>query len=101
MTRARQHLHLIQPMRMFRSHQHRHGDGHILTMRSRFIPDSMLQAFERRPHGTSSDRLVTITSLGQIDVAAGMREMWNWTSTQQRLARRTKRPLSSYNSRRQ
>jgi DNA helicase II / ATP-dependent DNA helicase PcrA len=77
MTRARQHLHLIQPMRMFCSHQHRHGDGHILTMRSRFIPDPMLPAFERRPHGTSSDRLVTITSLGQIDVAARMREMWN------------------------
>jgi DNA helicase-2/ATP-dependent DNA helicase PcrA len=28
MTRARQHLHLVQPMRLFRSHQHRHGDGH-------------------------------------------------------------------------
>src|SRR5258707_11582345 len=50
MTRAREHLHLVQPMRLFRGHQHRHGDGHILTMRSRFLPDSILDVFERRTH---------------------------------------------------
>ena len=49
MTRARQHLHLIQPMRLFRSHQHRLGDVHVLTMRSRFIPDGLLDLFERAP----------------------------------------------------
>src|SRR5437764_464515 len=51
MTRARDHLHLVQPMRLFRGHQHRHGDGHILTLRSRFIPDGILHAFERRAYG--------------------------------------------------
>ena len=50
MTRARQHLHLVQQLRFFRTHQHRHGDGHILAMRSRFIPDSILDRFERRAH---------------------------------------------------
>jgi ATP-dependent exoDNAse (exonuclease V) beta subunit len=39
MTRARQHLHLVQPSRFFRTHQHRHADGHVLAIRSRFIPD--------------------------------------------------------------
>ena len=38
MTRARQHLHLVQPMRFFRSHQHRHGDGHVLAMRTASSP---------------------------------------------------------------
>src|SRR6266404_7074412 len=45
MTRARQHLHLVQPLRFFRAQQHRHGDSHVLTVRSRFIPDSILEYF--------------------------------------------------------
>lgn len=39
MTRARQHLHLVQPSRFFRTHQHRHADGYVLAMRSRFTRD--------------------------------------------------------------
>src|SRR5246500_3335469 len=30
MTRAKLHLHLIQPLRFFRSQQHRYGDSHVL-----------------------------------------------------------------------
>ncbi len=77
MTRARQHLHLIQPMRLFRSHQHRHGDGHVLTMRSRFIPDHILDFFERQAHGRTAQ--VPASSMGspiRVDVAARMRQMW-------------------------
>jgi DNA helicase II / ATP-dependent DNA helicase PcrA len=51
MTRARQHLHLIQPLRFFRTHQRRHADGHVLSMRSRFIPDGILDFFTRRARG--------------------------------------------------
>jgi DNA helicase-2/ATP-dependent DNA helicase PcrA len=78
MTRAREHLHLVQPMRMFRSHQHRHGDGHVLTMRSRFIPDGMLELFERRAHGHTVPAPAAATSRAvRVDVAARMREMWD------------------------
>src|SRR5262249_47165235 len=78
MTRARQHLHLVQPMRLFRSNQHRHGDGHILATRSRFIPDGLLDFFERRAHGEAGPRLVQVSALPRrIDVAARMREMWD------------------------
>jgi len=77
MTRARQHLHLMQPMRLFRSHQHRHGDGHVLTLRSRFIPESILDMFERRAHGNAGYQPVPATRpLIRVDVAARMREMW-------------------------
>ena len=77
MTRARQHLHLMQPMRLFRSHQHRHGDGHVLTLRSRFIPEGILDMFERRTHGNAGYQPVPATrSLIRVDVAARMREMW-------------------------
>jgi DNA helicase-2/ATP-dependent DNA helicase PcrA len=78
MTRARQHLHLVQPMRLFRSHQHRHGDGHILAMRSRFIPDGILDRFERQAHGEAGHRVASATgSPVRVDVAARMREMWD------------------------
>jgi DNA helicase-2/ATP-dependent DNA helicase PcrA len=78
MTRARQHLHLVQPIRLFRSHQHRHGDGSILTMRSRFIPDGILDLFERRAYGHADPAPGSLTELPKrVNVAARMREMWD------------------------
>jgi DNA helicase-2/ATP-dependent DNA helicase PcrA len=78
MTRARDHLHLIQPMRLFRSHQRRYGDSHVLTMRSRFIPDDILNVFERRAHGRAvDDSASAIQPSVRVDVAARMRQMWN------------------------
>jgi len=78
MTRARQHLHLMQPLRFFRTHQHRHGDGHILATRSRFIPDSILDRFERRAHSRAGHDSAFRPELQiRVNVAARMREMWN------------------------
>jgi DNA helicase-2/ATP-dependent DNA helicase PcrA len=78
MTRARQHLHLVHPLRFFRTHQHRHGDGHVLAMRSCFIPDGILDFFERRAHsrGRHHSALQPVSQI-RVNVAARMREMWN------------------------
>ena len=77
MTRARQHLHLVQPLRFFRSHQHRLGDGHVMAMRSRFITDRMLSLFDRRARGRAgSDAQASSQTTFRVDVAARMREMW-------------------------
>jgi DNA helicase-2/ATP-dependent DNA helicase PcrA len=78
MTRARQHLHLVPPMRLFRGHQHRHGDGHVLATRSRFIPDGILDAFKRRAYGRAVEASTAMTgSPIRVDVAARMRAMWD------------------------
>jgi ATP-dependent DNA helicase UvrD/PcrA len=78
MTRARQHLHLVQPLRFFRSHQHRHTDGYILSARSRFIPDGILDVFERHTHSAGTFPLSSQPqSRIRVNVAARMREMWN------------------------
>jgi DNA helicase-2/ATP-dependent DNA helicase PcrA len=78
MTRARQYLHLVQPLRFFRSHQHRHSDGHVLAMRSRFISDSILHFFTRHAHSRRSHDTASQTeSHIRVNVAARMREMWN------------------------
>jgi ATP-dependent DNA helicase UvrD/PcrA len=77
MTRAREHLHMVQPMRLFRGHQHRHGDGHVLTLRSRFLPDNILDVFESRAPGRAVQSPGSAAALPiRVDVAARMREMW-------------------------
>lgn len=78
MTRARQHLHLVQPLRFFRSHQPRHGDGHVLAARSRFLPDAILNLFDRQGYSRSGDTAATpVRPAAKLDVAAKMREMWD------------------------
>jgi DNA helicase-2/ATP-dependent DNA helicase PcrA len=78
MTRAREHLHLVQPSRFFRTRQHRYADGFVLAMRSRFIPDGILDRFERRAHSRSSHPSASSGDAPiRVDVAARMREIWN------------------------
>jgi DNA helicase-2/ATP-dependent DNA helicase PcrA len=76
MTRAKQHLHLVQPLRFFRTQQHRYGDGHMLAPRTRFIPDDLLELFERRawPEGIPVE--MPVQGAARVDVAAIMRDMW-------------------------
>ena len=77
MTRARDHLHLIHPHRFFKREQHRRGDAHVYTPRTRFIPDSILSCFERRTHGVEHpvDRPGEVTP--RVDVGAKLRSMWS------------------------
>ena len=77
MTRAKLHLHLIQPLRFFRSQQHRYGDSYVFAPRSRFIPDNILDLFECRTWPqVPVDNLKGVGSSVRADVAARMREMW-------------------------
>ena len=76
MTRAKDHLHLVQPLRMYIEQQHRFGDRHVFAPRSRFLPDAILDRFERvvraRPE-TPNDRTL---SGPVVDVASRLRTMW-------------------------
>jgi DNA helicase-2/ATP-dependent DNA helicase PcrA len=47
MTRAKNELHLVHPLRMFIRQQARFGDAHVFTPRTRFISDGVLPYFER------------------------------------------------------
>jgi hypothetical protein len=47
MTRAKSTLHLIRPLRFFVRQQHRHGDRHVIAPLTRFIPETILDRFER------------------------------------------------------
>ena len=77
MTRAKLHLYLIQPLRFFRSQQHRYGDAHMFSPRSRFLPDAILGLFEHRAWPA---QIAVSTNLAasefRTDLGARMREMW-------------------------
>src|SRR5690242_7962546 len=54
MTRARDQLHIIHPLRFFVRQQRRYGDTHVYAPRTRFIPDAILPRFTRVSHGSAA-----------------------------------------------
>jgi DNA helicase-2/ATP-dependent DNA helicase PcrA len=77
MTRARDHLHLIHPLRFFTREQHHYGDRHVYAPRSRFIPDELLEHFERRAHGRVHPVDQSVGSSAQLDINARLRALWS------------------------
>jgi DNA helicase-2/ATP-dependent DNA helicase PcrA len=77
MTRAKQKLLLITPLRYHVTHQHRNGDKHVYGARSRFITDSLMKTMDAGFHGRneSTSRLIP-RSNKQLDVKAQLRDMW-------------------------
>ncbi len=77
MTRARDWLHLVHPLRFFIRQQHRHGDRHVYTPRTRFVPDAILDRFERQTFGRGhADDGAAATGGARVDLASSVREMW-------------------------
>jgi DNA helicase-2/ATP-dependent DNA helicase PcrA len=76
MTRAREHLHLVQPVRFYRTHQHRHGAGHVIAARSRFLPAEMLSCFSRVTRTRGDGDGGRPAAAPRVDIAARMRGMW-------------------------
>ena len=94
LTRARDHLHVIHPQRMYVRQQHRHGDKHLYVPRTRFLPDPVCEHFERVTHGLSrgDERAARSSSVlagrpgapgapkapkARVDVAARLRASWS------------------------
>jgi DNA helicase-2/ATP-dependent DNA helicase PcrA len=79
MTRAKQSLSLIAPLRFHVTQQRRDGDRHVYGARSRFMTDPLLATFDQRFAGRSADDPGTfrVRSDKRIDVAARMRQMWD------------------------
>jgi DNA helicase-2/ATP-dependent DNA helicase PcrA len=78
MTRAKQSLSLLAPLKYYVTQQRRDGDKHVYGARSRFLTESLLQTMRQRFHGRSehgSERLRP-RSTKQLDVAGKLRQMW-------------------------
>ena len=76
MTRARDHLYLVHPLRFFTREQHRHGDRHIYAPRTRFLPDAILGHFERRTHAPHHPVDPSAPTPVRVDIGARLRAMW-------------------------
>lgn len=78
MTRAKQSLALIAPLKYHVTQQRRDGDKHVYGARSRFLTDGMLKTLDACFHGRAEAGVGrrAIVSGKQLDVATRLREMW-------------------------
>jgi len=75
-TRARDELHLVEPMRYYVTQQSRRGDRHVYGARSRFLDSAVLATLERASWGDREEEQAPLASGTRLDVARRMREMW-------------------------
>ena len=78
MTRAKQSLALLAPLRYHVTQQRRDGDKHVYGARSRFMSERLLATMDRDFRGRSESDTAKLggRSERRIDVGARMREMW-------------------------
>ena len=78
MTRAKQELHLIAPVRFYVTQQSRTGDKYVHGTRSRFLTEPVIARFERAVWPAQSAGAATAAAEPgpRIDVAAQLRKLW-------------------------
>ena len=83
MTRARQHLDLLAPLRFHVSQQHRHGDRHLYGGLSRFVTPEVQALCERVASPSVAPAPVALTGLGvdpacfSVDLNQRLRGLWD------------------------
>jgi len=78
MTRAKQELHLIAPVRFYVTQQSRTGDRYVHGTRSRFLTETVLGRFERAVWPAQQEGIAAgVAEPGvRIDVASQLRKLW-------------------------
>jgi DNA helicase II / ATP-dependent DNA helicase PcrA len=79
MTRAKEDLHLIAPLKYYVTQQSRSADAHVYGARSRFMTDALLERFEQKAWPESAEaavRSLDIKANVRVDAAGALREMW-------------------------
>jgi DNA helicase-2/ATP-dependent DNA helicase PcrA len=77
MTRAKQELHLIAPVRFYVTQQSRLGDRYVHGTRSRFLTDAVLERFERSAWPAGPQAPGPAGAAGaRVDVAEQLRKLW-------------------------
>ena len=76
MTRAKDALHLITPLRFYAHGQAARGDRHVYAARTRFLPGHILERFEQRTWSSTCSAGSAARPLPPRDLKARMRGMW-------------------------
>jgi DNA helicase-2/ATP-dependent DNA helicase PcrA len=78
MTRAKNDLHLISPLKYYVTQQRRYGEKHLYGARSRFMTDSLLEMFDAKPWPEETHPINNLAEPKvRIDAGAEMRSMWD------------------------
>jgi DNA helicase-2/ATP-dependent DNA helicase PcrA len=78
MTRAKNDLHLIAPLKYYVTSQSRMGDRHVYGARSRFLTDAVMSTLEPFvwPDTVQSEAEMPQPGTPRIDVASKLRGLW-------------------------
>ena len=77
MTRAKNDLHLIAPLKYYVTSQSKTGDRHVYGARSRFLTKAVMTRLEAITWpDAQSDEDNHVSTSARIDVAAKLRDMW-------------------------
>ncbi len=76
MTRARDSLHLITPLRFYTHGQAKRGDRHVYAARSRFLPEHILDGFDVRNWISTQAARSAAQTIPPRDLKPRMREMF-------------------------
>ncbi len=80
LTRARDDLHLMAPLRFHLTNQSRQGDAHVYGGRSRFLTDKVLKQLDAATfRGSNLDGNTAVlqeSAESTLDVSARLKEMW-------------------------
>jgi ATP-dependent DNA helicase UvrD/PcrA len=77
-TRAKDSLYLMTPQRFYVHGQNSYGDRHVYASRTRFIPDHILDRFDRTswPQAPAVNKSERTDQNAGVDLKARMRGMW-------------------------
>ncbi len=79
MTRARDELHLIEPLRYYVTQQPRTGDRHVYGARSRFLDAAVLATLDRASWPAEAAAVVELAAPDagvRVDVAGRLKALW-------------------------
>ena len=78
MTRARNELQLVSPLKFPLTQQSPRGDAHVYGGRSRFMSEKVLKCFEQTSFSGShlNDSRLSKADAPAIDATARLRDMW-------------------------
>jgi DNA helicase-2/ATP-dependent DNA helicase PcrA len=79
MTRAEDYLHMIVPQRFFVYQQRGSGDRHMYAVRTRFIPNNILDHFEQYawPPAARENGPTAAASPKVADIGTRLKKMWS------------------------
>ena len=78
MTRAKNDLHLIAPLKYYVANQPKNGDRHVYGARSRFLTKAVMAKLDTITWPEERDETGTLaSSKARVNVAGKLRSMWS------------------------